>query len=138
MAAPAARHPVTIRVDGQLVSAPYVQMTIEVMKSFGARVSVDDQFRQFRISPQTYRACRYAIEPDASAASYFWAAAAITGGEVTVEGLGFDALQGDVDFCRVLQQMGCEYVQSFLFGEPMDAEAALRLLKQQFPLAEAS
>jgi 3-phosphoshikimate 1-carboxyvinyltransferase len=58
-------------------------------------------------APQSYIAREYAIEPDASAASYFWAAAAITGGEVAVEGLSADSLQGDVAFVDCLEQMGC-------------------------------
>jgi 3-phosphoshikimate 1-carboxyvinyltransferase len=56
---------------------------------------------------QRYRACEYAIEPDASAASYFWGLAAVSGGEITVEGLSRKALQGDVAFVRCLEQMGC-------------------------------
>ena len=58
--------------------------------------------------PQHYQAKHYAIEPDASAASYFFAAAAITQGEVTVEGLSRDSLQGDVAFCDCLESMGCQ------------------------------
>jgi 3-phosphoshikimate 1-carboxyvinyltransferase len=108
MAAPYARSPFDIVVDGQLVSQPYVTMTLEVMRSFGVVVS-SDCLARFQIpAPRTYRACDYAIEPDASAASYFWAAAAITGGCVTVEGLSQHALQGDVAFCDCLAQMGCD------------------------------
>jgi 3-phosphoshikimate 1-carboxyvinyltransferase len=59
-------------------------------------------------APQRYRSRTYAVEPDASAASYFFAAAAITQGEVTVEGLSRASLQGDVDFCDCLEQMGCQ------------------------------
>ncbi|MCU0717954.1 MAG: 3-phosphoshikimate 1-carboxyvinyltransferase, partial [Pirellula sp.] len=59
-------------------------------------------------APTSYRGCDYAIEPDASAASYFWGAAAITGGRVRVQGLSRDALQGDVGFVDVLVRMGCE------------------------------
>ncbi len=106
MAAPCAADPVTITVRGILVSQPYVTMTLEVMRAFG--VSADTtQSGQYRIPPATYRGTRYAIEPDASAASYFFAAAAITGGRITVEGLTRNALQGDVAFVEVLQQMGC-------------------------------
>ena len=61
-----------------------------------------------RIGAAGYRGREFAIEPDASAASYFWAAAAITGGTVTVEGLHPAAMQGDVAFCEVLEKMGCE------------------------------
>ncbi|MBN1589862.1 MAG: 3-phosphoshikimate 1-carboxyvinyltransferase [Pirellulales bacterium] len=107
MAAAGARGPVEITVEGELVSKPYVEMTLAVMRSFGVRVESADPARYLVPAPQVYRACRYAIEPDASAASYFFAAAAITGGRVTVEGLSRDSLQGDVAFCDCLAQMGC-------------------------------
>lgn len=111
MAAPLASAEIQIDVDGQLVSQPYVRMTVEVMRAFGAEVRVaPDLLDSFQIAPTAYRACQYEIEPDASAASYFWAAAAIVGGQVTVEGLNRNALQGDVDFCDCLRQMGCEVV----------------------------
>jgi 3-phosphoshikimate 1-carboxyvinyltransferase len=109
MAAPVARSPVEIMIDGPLVSQPYVRMTLTVMKSFGIEVETTGGVQQFHIAaPQRYRACEYAIEPDASAASYFWAAAAICGGEVTVEGLTAKSLQGDVAFVECLEKMGCD------------------------------
>jgi 3-phosphoshikimate 1-carboxyvinyltransferase len=102
---------VVLVVEGELVSQPYVDMTMRVMEAFG--VGVDRQNNFFRIDDDGYyRACTYAIEPDASAASYFWAAAAITGGEVTVEGLSKDSLQGDVAFASCLAQMGCRMTYS--------------------------
>ena len=98
----------SIQIDGPLVSKPYVSMTMEVMRSFGA-ICENDNFQQFTIpADQTYSAATYEIEPDASAASYFWAAAAITKGNVTVLGLTKNALQGDVAFCECLAQMGCD------------------------------
>lgn len=106
MAAPAAQSPIEIRLSGPPVSEPYIDMTLGVMARFG--VTVDTSTPQvFRIQPQVYRGGPYEIEPDASAASYFAAAAAITGGEVTIEGLSHYALQGDVRFIEVLEQMGC-------------------------------
>jgi 3-phosphoshikimate 1-carboxyvinyltransferase len=106
MAAPAAKQPVEIRLEGPLVSEPYIDMTLGVMARFG--VTVDhSQPGVFRIAPQRYRAGPYDIEPDASAASYFFAAAAITGGKITVRGLNHYALQGDVKFVELLEQMGC-------------------------------
>jgi 3-phosphoshikimate 1-carboxyvinyltransferase len=107
MSAPAAQQPVEIHVDGALVSEPYVDMTLGVMAQFGVEVNTSHK-GQFRVSPQPYRPNDYDIEPDASAASYFFAAAAVTGGEVTVEGLNRWSLQGDVRFVEALQQMGCE------------------------------
>lgn len=107
MAAPCASKPVDIEVTGDLVSKPYIDMTMGVMAQFGATVLCPDPHR-FTIAPQDYKATNYDIEPDASAASYFFAAAAITGGEVTVEGLTSYALQGDVHFVEALEKMGCE------------------------------
>jgi 3-phosphoshikimate 1-carboxyvinyltransferase len=109
MAAPYAKSDVTLEVHGPLVSRPYVDMTLAVMASFG--VPVTEVENGFQIAaPQKYAGCDYAIEPDASAASYFFAAAAITGGEVTVNGLSSDSLQGDVAFCNCLAEMGCNVV----------------------------
>ncbi|WP_329573298.1 3-phosphoshikimate 1-carboxyvinyltransferase [Streptomyces sp. NBC_01361] len=87
-----------------LVSAPYIEITLAMMRSFGAEVRRDGNV--FEVEPGGYRATTYAIEPDASTASYFFAAAAVTGGEVTVEGLGKNALQGDLAFVDVLRRMG--------------------------------
>ncbi len=102
-----AAEPLVIEIAGPLVSVPYVTMTLAVMRSFGAEVESSDDFRSFRIATTGYHGQNYEIEPDASAASYFWAAAAITGGQVRVEGLGPGSLQGDVAFCDVLARMGC-------------------------------
>jgi 3-phosphoshikimate 1-carboxyvinyltransferase len=108
MAGPYCQNDLTLEVQGKLVSQPYVDMTLAVMQAFGAQVQVDHERGVYQLSaPQSYQGTDYAIEPDASAASYFWAAAAITGGDVTVEGLGPDALQGDVGFVKVLEAMGC-------------------------------
>lgn len=107
LAAPYAGSPLTIDIDGELVSRPYVTMTLAVMLAFGIEATCDDLAR-FQIPRRVYSARQYSIEPDASAASYFWAAAAITGGEVTVTGLSRSSLQGDVQFCDLLAQMGCE------------------------------
>ncbi|HEX7377288.1 MAG TPA: 3-phosphoshikimate 1-carboxyvinyltransferase [Pirellulales bacterium] len=106
LAAPYARTPVTLVVEGELVSRPYVSMTLAVMKAFGIETECREM-REFHVPRGQYRGRLYAIEPDASAASYFFAAAAITGGEVTVEGVSAESLQGDVRFVDVLKQMGC-------------------------------
>jgi 3-phosphoshikimate 1-carboxyvinyltransferase len=106
MAAPAAYEPVTIEVDGALVSEPYAVMTVKVCAAFG--VSIESNGAGiYRLRPQRYQARHYAIEPDASAASYFFAAAAVTEGEVTVPRLSRESLQGDVGFVDVLEKMGC-------------------------------
>jgi 3-phosphoshikimate 1-carboxyvinyltransferase len=110
MAAPYARSPVVIRVVGELVSKPYVDMTAAVMRSFGVRIDgvLGENGHEYRLkSPMSYVGCHYEIEPDASAASYFLGAAAILKGSMRIEGLSFHALQGDVQFARVLEKMGC-------------------------------
>lgn len=108
LASPYAEADVELAVDGPLVSRPYIDMTLAVMASFGVHVETDGR-RCFKISaPQHYQGANYAIEPDASAASYFFAAAAITLGEVTVRGLSRGSLQGDVAFCDCLARMGCD------------------------------
>lgn len=92
-----------IRVTG-LVSAPYVEITLAMMRRFGAEVVRDGDV--LAVAPTGYRATAYDIEPDASTASYFFAAAALTGREITVPGLGTGALQGDLGFVDVLRRMG--------------------------------
>lgn len=106
MAAPYADCEVQIVVDGQLVSQPYVTMTLGVMQAFGIAAPTGDLAR-FSIPVAKYHGRLYGIEPDASAASYFWGAAAIAGGTVTIEGLSREALQGDVAFVDCLERMGC-------------------------------
>jgi len=89
-----------------LVSAPYVEITLAMMERFGVTVERDRSV--YHVPAQAYSATDYLIEPDASAASYFLAAAAVTGRTVTVPGLGTRALQGDLRFAAVLAQMGAE------------------------------
>lgn len=177
MAAPLASSPVMIAVKGELVSRPYVDLTLEIMRHFGVyadEIATDitelcdekcqlhseecskcprssqknptcpnscpspnsrpsERKTSYKSSenekmnaslhaehngtgtsaefiipaPQSYRSCDYQIEPDASAASYFFAAAAVTGGEIMIKGLSKNSLQGDVGFCECLAKMGC-------------------------------
>jgi 3-phosphoshikimate 1-carboxyvinyltransferase len=104
MAAPLMRAPVTIAAPG-LVSRPYVDMTATLMERFGAPVVFTGP-EQMRVEPGRYRPGEYDVEPDASTASYFLAAAAIAGTTVTVPGLGLDSLQGDRRFADVLASLG--------------------------------
>ncbi|MFN8051093.1 MAG: 3-phosphoshikimate 1-carboxyvinyltransferase [Acidimicrobiales bacterium] len=106
LAAPCLPDGLEITVDGPLQSVPYVEMTIAVMRAFGARVEQSDDLRWFAVEPTGYQHTAYAIEPDASAASYVLAAAALCGGTVTVPGLGSDSVQGDVRFAEVLRTYG--------------------------------
>lgn len=106
MALPYSRGETVVEVEGTLVSQPYVAMTLEVMREFGFEPS-NRKFKRFVVHPGRYEGRDYPIEPDASAASYFLALAAITGGTITVEGLGSSSIQGDVQFVDVLEHMGC-------------------------------
>jgi 3-phosphoshikimate 1-carboxyvinyltransferase len=112
MAAPLAQRDVQIEVEGPLVSRPYVDMTVAIIRAFGAQVETDSDSLFFVPGRQEYRLRRYVIEPDASAASYFFAAAAVTGGQVTIPGLSVQSLQGDVRFVDLLKQMGCMVVRA--------------------------
>ncbi|MFQ5862999.1 MAG: 3-phosphoshikimate 1-carboxyvinyltransferase [Candidatus Brocadiales bacterium] len=106
LSAPYARRDVEIIVEGELVSKPYVDMTIGLMKMFGVEVACDEYERFFIKAGQVYQPIVYEVEGDATSASYFLAAAAITGGKVRVYGIPQDSLQGDARFADVLEQMG--------------------------------
>lgn len=107
LAAPCMPRGLELDFEGRLVSLPYLEMTRRVMEAFGGRCIATGE-RHWQIPPTGYVGRSYAIEPDASAASYFSAAAAITGGQVRIEGLSRESLQGDVAFCDALGRMGCD------------------------------
>lgn len=109
LAAPLCRADVLVRVEGKLVSRPYVDMTLQVMQAFGVSV-VEDGLSWIVPAPQRYVGTHYDIEPDASNASYFLAAAAAVGGRVTVRGIGTSSVQGDAAFADVLGKMGCRVI----------------------------
>ncbi|MDB5083524.1 MAG: 3-phosphoshikimate 1-carboxyvinyltransferase [Bacilli bacterium] len=109
--APYAQTDVHVEVVGELVSTPYIDITLRMMEQFGVTVDAAPDYRTFQIKAgQRYKGRTYSIEPDASNASYFFAAAAVVGGSVTVPGLDEDSLQGDAQFPKVLAQMGCDVV----------------------------
>jgi 3-phosphoshikimate 1-carboxyvinyltransferase len=117
MVAPYAKSPVEIHMTTELNSKPYVDMTMAVMADFDAEVRRQG-YERFVIPPAHYKARpTYAIEPDASAASYFFAAPAIVGGTVRVVNVSRRSKQGDIAFLDILQRMGCvvsegnEYVE---------------------------
>ena len=100
-------HAITIEVIGELISKPYIEITLNLMRRFGVEVERDG-WQAFTVQPgQAYRSPgSIHVEGDASSASYFLAAGAIAGGPVRVEGVGRDSIQGDVRFVEALQQMG--------------------------------
>jgi len=100
-------HGVTIAVEGELISKPYIEITLNLMRRFGVTVE-QEEWQSFTIaSGQRYQSPgNIHVEGDASSASYFMAAGAIAGGPVRVEGVGRDSIQGDVRFVHALEQMG--------------------------------
>lgn len=116
MVAPYAKHEVRIDLEGKQTSWPYVKMTMQLMDEFGVTVELErvpdtGEPKAIIVPRQRYRATHYAIEPDASNATYFLAAAAISpGSRVTIQGLGRRSLQGDVGFADVLHRMGAGLV----------------------------
>ena len=109
--APYAKNGMEIEVVGNR-EMPYIDITLAVMAAFGVQV-INEDYKYFRIEGgQQYQSCLYNIEPDASNASYFFAAAALTGGRVTVQHLHSDSIQGDVQFLRILEQLGCQVTGS--------------------------
>jgi len=109
MASPMAQHDMTISIRGELVSRPYIDITLNIMRTFGVEV-INENYEKFIVkSGQKYRAVeRFMVEGDASSASYFLAAAAIKGGSVKVTGIGKDSIQGDIAFANVLEKMGAK------------------------------
>jgi len=108
MAAPMCREPLTIQVDGELISKPYIRITLEEMRRFGILVPSGND-REFVVPQGIYRSPGQAlVEGDASSASYFLAGAALSGGPVRVQGVGRASVQGDIRFADVLAQMGAK------------------------------
>jgi 3-phosphoshikimate 1-carboxyvinyltransferase len=108
MAVPLADAPVTVTIDGEQVSKPYLDITLNLMQRFGVHAS-HDEYRRFDIPTGRYRSPgSILVEGDASSATYFLAAAAIRGGPVRVQGIGRDSAQGDIGFIDVLRAMGAK------------------------------
>jgi len=109
LASPLAKEGMTISLKGELVSKPYIDITLDIMKSFGVEVCNED-YKVFSIKAgQRYKAVKnFMVEGDASSASYFLAAAAIKGGTVKVRGIGKNSIQGDVLFADALEKMGAK------------------------------
>lgn len=112
MAAPLASGPVTMKLRDELVSKPYLDITLHLMRQFGARVE-HSSYQEFTVEPGPYVSPgEMLVEGDASSASYFLAAAAIRGPGVRVTGIGADSVQGDVAFLDVLRAMGARVQRS--------------------------
>ncbi|ELK5876806.1 3-phosphoshikimate 1-carboxyvinyltransferase [Salmonella enterica] len=107
MTAPLAPEDTIIRIKGELVSKPYIDITLNLMKTFGVEIA-NHHYQQFVVKggQQYHSPGRYLVEGDASSASYFLAAGAIKGGTVKVTGIGRKSMQGDIRFADVLEKMG--------------------------------
>lgn len=112
LVAPYAATPAELEVQGEILSKPYVEMTLAVMADFGIRVEAAPGLNYFRIPQGRYQGRSYQVEGDASGASYFWGAAAVTGGRVTVANVPVPSLQGDAKLLPYLARMGCRIEQS--------------------------
>lgn len=126
MIAPLLKTKTTIEIEGELVSKPYIDITLDIMAKFGVHVQNND-YKSFTVEGgQSYMAVdRYMVEGDASSASYFLAAGAIKGGEITVHGVGKLSVQGDKHFADVLEKMGAEVIWNdesiSVVGKPLTA-----------------
>lgn len=109
MSAPLANQETRIRIKGELVSKPYIDITLHIMAQFGVKV-INNDYQEFVVpAGQQYVAPGdFLVEGDASSASYFLAAAAIKGGEIKVTGIGKKSIQGDIQFADALEKMGAE------------------------------
>ena len=100
-----------LEVRGEILSKPYVALTLDVMSAFGIGAEAAPDFSHFTVNKGCYRPREYRIEGDASNASYFWAAAAVTGGAVTVDNVPVPSMQGDALLVPLLARMGCSVEQ---------------------------
>ena len=109
LSGPYADNDIKIEIIGDLVSQPYVDMTLDVMRAFGVEV-FRDGYRGFKVNAGNgYRPHQFSIEADVTNASYFWAAAGVTGGKVITENIApFCTRQGDIRFLDILEEMGCQ------------------------------
>ncbi len=108
LAAPLMRRGIDLEVLGPLPSAPYLDLTMDVLRAFGAEVSATEDRRRWRVSPEPMRPTTYEVEGDWSAAAFFLAAVAITGGSIDVGPLGAGSLQGDREVVPILVEAGLE------------------------------
>jgi len=124
LVAPYARERAVLRVEGEVLSKPYVAMTLAVMADFGITVECSKDFSYFEVPQGSYKGREYRVEGDASGASYFWAAAAVTGGRVTVTNVPVPSLQGDAMLVPLLGRMGCNVTKT---GDGLTVEGGDKL-----------
>lgn len=125
LAAPFAKHDVVVSIEGELKSQPYVSITLEMMRAFGAEVEVENSTYKVKAGTPYHSLESFDIEGDYSNSSYFLAAAAVTGRTVTVDHLSQESLQGDKEILNILQKFGCnldhQNHSATLTGAPLKA-----------------
>jgi 3-phosphoshikimate 1-carboxyvinyltransferase len=136
LVAPMLESGLRIELVGDVISLPYITMSASVMRAFGAKVNMVDE-RNIVIDGGGYVGCNFVVEPDASSASYPFAAAAVVGGRVRVNGMWSNMTQGDGRFVDVLRQMGCG-VQEDQDGISLVRDAGAPLLGIDIDMSEIS
>ena len=121
MIAPYSENRIELILKGKCTSKPYIDITMDVMKRFGARIK-NNNYKTFIVSNKKYSPTKYCIEGDASNASYFMAAAAITKSKIKINGLNTNSLQGDIKFLSLLEQLGCEVCRGKNYVEVIGKE----------------
>ncbi|MDR6552653.1 3-phosphoshikimate 1-carboxyvinyltransferase [Paenibacillus qinlingensis] len=118
LAAPYTETPLTIEIEGEIVQRDYVQMTVDIMRSFGAAPQFTEDGQSIIVPSGTYQAQTLQLEPDVSTCSYFWALAALTAGSVRIDGIDARRTsQPDIEILDVLEQMGCTVTRGDDFVE---------------------
>jgi 3-phosphoshikimate 1-carboxyvinyltransferase len=107
LSAPYAENPVSLKVNGDFISKPYVDMTLDIMRKFGVNVEYQSVDKSFHVTPQKYNAIEYTVEGDYSSASYLIAAGAALNSDLTVKNLDSKSKQGDQIILDIVQEMGC-------------------------------
>ena len=109
MVGPCLKYGMELVIKEPPYSKPYIRLTLEMMRRYGINYGATEDLRLFRIPPQPYRAMDITVEGDASSAAYFWAAAAVTGGKMSVVNVYPNSKQPDIGFLSVLEKMGCTW-----------------------------
>lgn len=122
LAAPYAREPLTIQINGGSVQPDYIKMTIDMMKAFGVDPIIQNEGQTLAVQPDRYKASSIVLEPDVSTCGYFWAIAALTNGRVRINGISSaQTRQPDIELVEVLERMGCLVTRGDSFVEVQGA-----------------
>ncbi|MET3288100.1 UNVERIFIED_CONTAM: 3-phosphoshikimate 1-carboxyvinyltransferase [Brevibacillus sp. OAP136] len=117
LAAPYAKDPLIVHIDGTVVQRDYVDMTLEMMRAFGVEPLVQNGGQSVRFEPATYKAAALTLEPDVSTCGYFWSLAALTNGRIRINGISTATRQPDIELLDTLERLGCTVVRGDDFVE---------------------